>query len=53
MKAYLVYKYEWRDADVKVLKVFKNKEDAEKFCQEQPHEKGVTFHFDELEAEGF
>ena len=53
MYVYLVYKYDRCDNDRTDLKVFLNEVAAEKFRKEQPHDHGVEFHVEAIEAEGF
>lgn len=53
MKVYLVYEYDRCDRVNTNIKVYKNKEDAVKWCKEQGHLKSVEFGYEELEAEGF
>lgn len=53
MKVYLVYRYDRCDYERTNLKVYKNEEDAKKWCQRQPHIPSTEFDYDEIEAEGF
>lgn len=53
MKVYVVYEWDRCDKYRTSLKVCKNEADAEKFCKEQPPVYGISYHYEELEAEGF
>ena len=53
MKAYLVYRYDNCDYTRTNLKVYKNEEDAKKWCKVQPNIPSTEFDYDEIEVEGF
>ena len=49
MKVYLVYRCNRCDYEITNLKVYKNEEDAKKWCQRQRHIPSTYFDYEELD----